>query len=201
VFFDTQLPRREKRKVMRFYRHCLQRHLFAHGESTHILSKNPFFSPKVDALYRRFPDAKIIYLARNPLKVVPSYASLSAHWWRLLAEPEQRYPHPEYILKSVQHWYRYPVERLERAPDSSRIFVNFHDMVRDPEGTVRTIYEQFDLEISDEFAEILRTEAERAKHHSSSHAYSLEATGFTREQIVTAFRDVFERWQFDPELA
>jgi omega-hydroxy-beta-dihydromenaquinone-9 sulfotransferase len=200
VFFDTQLSRMEKRKVMRFYRHCLQRHLYAHNEKRHVLSKNPFFTPKVDALYKTFPDAKIIYLARNPLQVIPSYASLSAHWMRLLAEPKERYPHREYILRSTQHWYRYPVERLEEAPEGSRIFVNFHEMVADPEKVVSEIYHHFGLEIDARFAAILKEATKQAHMHESKHKYSLEEVGFSREQILATYDDVFERWGFDREL-
>jgi omega-hydroxy-beta-dihydromenaquinone-9 sulfotransferase len=200
VFFDTQLSRVEKRKIMRFYHRCLQRHLFAHQEKRSILSKNPFFSPKVDALYARFPDAKIIYLARNPLKVVPSYASLSAHWWRMFAEPEKRYPHSEYILRSTQHWYRYPVERLEQAPSDSRALVNFHELVKDPEKIVTEIYQGIGLELSPEFAEILRVESEKAGQHTSNHQYFLESVGFTKEQILSTYQDVYERWGFDPDI-
>ncbi|MBN1250434.1 MAG: sulfotransferase [Anaerolineae bacterium] len=200
VFFDTQLSRVEKRKIMRFYYHCLQRHLFAHRETRAILSKNPFFTPKVDALYTRFPSAKIIYLARNPLKVVPSYASLSAHWWRMFADPDKRYPHAEYILRATQHWYRYPVERLEQAPRESRVLVNFHELVADPEKVVTEIYEQLGLEISPEFAGILREASEKACEHTSNHEYSLEGVGFTKEQILSTYRDVYERWGFDPNI-
>lgn len=200
VFFDTQLGRVEKRKVMRFYRHCLQRHIFAHQEDRAILSKNPFFSPKVDALYQRFPDAKIIYLARNPLKVVPSYASLSAHWWRMFAEPEKRYPHLEYILRSTQHWYRYPVERLEQAPVDSRALINFHELVADPHTVVTQMYQQLGLEMTPEFDEILRQESEKACRHSSRHKYSLKGVGFTKEQILKTYQDIYERWGFDPDI-
>ena len=201
VHFDSELPRREKRKVMRFYRHCLQRHLYAHRESRQILSKNPFFTPKVDALYQTFPDAKIIYLVRNPLSVVPSYASLSAHWWQMLGEPEKRYPHADYILESTQHWYRYPVERLQQAPAESRAFVNFHELVADPEKVVTEIYEHFGLHLSPEFAAILKEATVRSAQHTSDHQYSLEGTGFTRDQIVSTYADIFERWGFDPEVS
>ena len=201
VYFDQRIPKREKRRDMRFYRHCLQRHLHAHDiEGKHILSKNPYFTPKVDALYRRFPDAKIIYLARNPLKVIPSYASLSAHWWRLLCEPEERYPHMEYVLTATQHWYRYPVDRLEEAPEENRIFVNFHDLVADPDRVVHEIYDRFDLEMTPEFEAVLKEETEKAKNHKSRHKYSLEAVGLTHQEILTTYSDVFERWGFDREI-
>ena len=199
VFFDTRLRRSEKRAVMRFYRHCLQRHLYAHSDQRHILSKNPYYSPKVDALYETFPDARIIYLVRNPLQVVPSYASLSAHWWRLMAEPKNRYPHPEYILRATQHWYRYPVDRLDRAPEESRIFVKFDDLITDPEGVVRAIYQHFGLEVSQAFAATLREEARKARHYKSHHVYRLKDMGISREHILRIYRDVFERWGFPTE--
>lgn len=200
VYFDARLSRREKRKVMRFYRHCLRRHLHAHGGGLHILSKNPYFTPKVDALYQFFPDAKIIYLARNPLSVVPSYASLSAHWWRMLGEPEQRYPHTDFIIAATQHWYRDPVTRLDRAPETSRAFVDFHELIADPERVVTGIYKQFGFAISDEFARILKQAKEVSGRHESTHSYSLEDIGITRAQILSDYRDVFARWEFDPEL-
>ena len=199
VFFDTRLRRSEKRAIMRFYRHCLQRHLYAHGDQRHILSKNPYFSPKVDALYETFPDARIVYLVRNPLRVIPSYASLSAHWWRLMAEPKDRYPHPEYILRATQHWYRYPVDRLDRAPEESRIFVKFDDLITDPEGVVRAIYQHFGLEVSQTFAATLKEEAQKARHYKSRHIYRLEDMGLSREHILRVYRDVFERWGFSTE--
>ena len=48
-------PSANKERVMTFYRRCVQRHMYAHGESKHYLSKSPSFSGKVDALYKNFP--------------------------------------------------------------------------------------------------------------------------------------------------
>jgi hypothetical protein len=106
----------------------------------------------------------------------------------------------EYVLTATQHWYRYPVTRLEEAPAESRIFVNFHELVGDPERIVTEIYEHFDLEMTPAFKAILREETEKAKNHKSKHKYSLEAVGLTRQEILTAYADVFERWGFDREI-
>jgi len=82
VRFDTAVPEREKRRVLRFYRECLQRHQYARdGDGRHYLAKNPNFAPKIDTLFEWFPDARFIYLARNPLDMIPSSYNIFVSKW------------------------------------------------------------------------------------------------------------------------
>jgi hypothetical protein len=198
TYFDSQVPEEDKERIMAFYTRCLQRHLYAHGHADkRYLAKDPHFSPLVDTLYRYFPDVKIIYLARNPLDMIPSYVSLKENEWQLLGDPEKEYSSREYILDMARHWYSYPLERLDQAPQDSYIVVNFNDLVEDARGTVRKIYNRFGLEVSQAFDEILRRATERARNYESEHEYSLQEMGLTCDQIVTLYRDVFERFGFD----
>lgn len=198
TYFDTRMPEDEKERIMTFYRRCVQRHLFAHGDrDVHYLAKNPHFSPMIDTLYDTFPDVKIIYLARNPLDMIPSYISLKEEEWQLLGNPVEDYASRHYILDMAEHWYTYPLERLERAPERSYIVVNFDDLVNDAGKTVRAIYDRFGLELSADFDQVLQHTTDRARKHKSQHAYSLRQMGLTREQIVTRYRHVFDRFSFD----
>lgn len=201
TYFDSAMPAAEKQRIMSFYKRCLQRHLYARTDregSRHYLGKNPSASPKVDALYKRFPDAKIIYLARNPLDTIPSYISLLDYEWRLFGDPLQPFGGRDYVLEMAKHWYTYPPERLEQAPRDQYIMVRFNDLVSDAERTVREIYDRFGLDVAPEFARQLREEARRARNHESEHEYSLEEMGLNREWIVAEYADVFERFEFDP---
>jgi hypothetical protein len=198
TYFDTAMPEAEKERIMTFYKRCLQRHLYARNDGKRrYLAKNPSFSPMVDTLYERFPDAKIIYLARNPLDMIPSYMSLTEFEWRILGDPVEEYGCRDYVLDMARHWYTYPLERLERAPQDSYIVVNFNDLIDDAEQTVREIYSRFGLSISRDFAQVLRAETERARAHNSEHEYSLMEMGLTREQIVGQYAEVFDRFGFD----
>jgi len=198
TYFDSRMPEDEKERIMTFYTRCLQRHLYAHGVGDeHYLAKNPHFSPMVDTLYQYFPDVKIIYLARNPLDMIPSYISLKEREWQLLGDPVEEYGSREYILDMAQHWYRYPLERLERAPQDSYIVVDFHDLVNNARRTVIEIYDRFGIEMSPTFDQILQRATESARNHESEHEYTLEEMGLNREQIVTGFEDVFERFDFE----
>jgi DNA-binding PucR family transcriptional regulator len=97
----------------------------------------------------------------------------------------------------ARHWYSYPLERLERAPQGSYIVVNFDDLVNDAEQTIAEIYRRFGFDISPAFAQVLQEEAEKARNYRSRHEYSLEQMGLTREQIVAKYKDVFDRFGFD----
>jgi hypothetical protein len=201
TYFDTAMSGAEKRRVMNFYQRCIQRHLYAHGgdhrQAEHYLSKNPSSTPKVDTLYEFFPEAKIIYLIRNPLDVIPSYVSLLDYTWNVLGDPLWEYGSRDYVLDMARHWYSYPLERLGRAPRDSYIVVNFNDLVSDAEQMVADIYSRFGFDISPAFAQVLQEEAEKARSYRSKHEYSLKQMGLTREQIVAQYEDVFDRFDFD----
>lgn len=198
TYFDSQMPDSDKERILGFYKSCLQRHLYAHRQiDKHYLAKDPHFSPMVDTLYEHFPDAKIIYLARNPLDMIPSYISLKEDEWQLLGDPVEVYGSREYILDMAQHWYTYPLQRLERAPRDKAIIVNFNDLVNDAQTVVTEIYEQFGLELHPAFDELLAEATKRARQHESEHEYSLREMGLTREQIVDDYRQVFDRFDFD----
>ena len=195
IFFDRDIPLEEQARVMAFYTECIRRHLYARRAQGHFLSKNPYFTPKVGALRTAFPDARFIILARNPLNAVPSYASLSQLVVGLLYT-NKALSMRDYVLKSTQYWYRYPASRLADTPESF-IEVKFEDMVHDPQAMVQTIYQHFGLEISPAFDTILQQETKRARTYKSEHEYSLREMGFTREEILTTYSDIFEKWGFE----
>lgn len=201
TYFDNQLPQRDRQRIMGFYRGCVQRHLFAHHMPQNIryLAKNPALSPKLQTLHESFPDAKIIYLVRNPLEVIPSFLSMMQFSWRVLGAPAEGSALRDYLLRMARHWYDYPLQYLDKMPHESYVIVNYDDLISDPSDTVRKIYQRIGSPISENFAQVLDREAARARVYRSRHAYSLEKLGLDREQILQEFQDIFERFGFDAE--
>jgi hypothetical protein len=203
TYFDSALPRRERRRIMCFYRRCIQRHLHAeagrrgrHAPPRRYLAKNPALCPKLDSVLEEFPDAQIVYLVRSPLEVVPSYLSMMDFSWRAVGVAAEPAALREYLLEMAAHWYRYPLERLAKAPAGCYRIVRYDDLVRDPEGTVAGIYAHFGWQMDSAFASTLRAEAGKASRFRSRHRYALESLGLSTERIVDEFRDVFERFDF-----
>ncbi len=202
TYFDEALPPERRRRIMGFYRRCLKRHLFAHRAAggpagVHYLAKNPALCPKLDTVFEFFPDAKIIYLARNPLEMIPSYVSMMEYTWGTLGARVEDDGLADYVLRMAGHWYRYPLERLARAPEGSHIVIRYDDLVGDPEGTVRRIYSALGFEVDADFARVLEEQAARARGYRSRHRYRLRELGLSRARILGELGDVFDRFGFD----
>lgn len=201
--FDQAMAPEEKRRIMAFYRQAIRRHLFAHRKEgpparrRHYLAKNPSATPKVDTLCRHFPDAKFIYLARNPLDMIPSDISLLDCTARALGHAAEPYACRDYVLDMAGHWYTYAPARLAAAPPERAITVNFEALVANADQTVREIYERFGFTISPDYAEALKEEARQARAYRSRHVYDMEKMGLTRQQLVTKYHEVFETFDFD----
>ncbi len=201
LHFDTRLPESTKDLAMAFYRRCVQRFLFDRGGGFQYLAKNPALSPKLDTLFRHFPDACVVYLARSPLETVPSFLSMTRLMWGSIGNPIHTEELNDFTLEMTRHWYEYPLERLAEEPDDRYAVLRYEDLVNDPEGTVRGIYERFGFDIGPDFEEVLRRETSKARKYRSRHRYDLEELGLTQEQIAAECNQAFERFDFDiPDL-
>lgn len=197
AFFDKQMPLLRRRRIMQFYRDCLRRHLFARHSDKRFLSKNPTFCPKVDSLYEFFPDAKIIYLVRNPLDTVPSIISWMSYQWKQFTDPAESYLFKDYMIELAKEWYEYPLERFSIAPSDSYAIVRYEDLVQNPRQIITDIYDKFGFEISLEFETILEEATTRTTSYKSRHKYSLQKMGLSKKEILKTFAFVFKRFGFD----
>ncbi|CAB5091615.1 hypothetical protein D3OALGA1CA_937 [Olavius algarvensis associated proteobacterium Delta 3] len=204
TFFDTALPDKDRHRIMGFYRQCIRRHMFAdrinHRLSRTYLAKNPAFSPKVATARRFFPDAKFIYLVRNPLEMIPSFVSMMRFSWDVIGIPGRNQALVEYIMEMARHWYRYPLQELDAVPEGCAAIVTYDDLTQDPDTTVHRIYRKLNLDMGPDFADVLNVEATRSRSYKSRHHYDLHALGLSRKRILDEFRDVFDRFGFDTTI-
>jgi hypothetical protein len=195
-FFDEAIPLEERREIMAFYKSMLQRHLYATGKK-YFVAKNPAFSPKIETLAEFFPDARIIYLARNPLDMLPSTVSWINYARRVFTEPEEKYLYLEEILAITQHWYRHPLRYLDAHPSPRHLILKYDDLIMRPEQVIRGFYEQFGYPDKPGMHRIIEQAVMETLSFRSDHVYSYEEMGFTRQQILDLFADIFDRFDFD----
>ncbi|MFW5808265.1 MAG: sulfotransferase family protein [Spirochaetota bacterium] len=195
--FDTDLPESKKRALMRFYERCVNRHMLFRKTSRHYLSKSPAFSPKVQSLLKRFPDARFIYLVRTPYEVIPSIMNWFTLAWNFFVNPDERYPYREFVIEMTRHWYSYTVDFLKTLPEDQHIIMLYEDFVQDPEEAIRKIYGRFNIVISDDFSARLRIKTEKSRSYISPNMLDLSQDGFTPEYILETFSDVFDQFGFD----
>ena len=198
--FDAQVPAARRVRLMKFYRACLQRQAYARGRERVFLAKNPFFSGKVGTLHGAFPDARFIYLVRNPLQAIPSTIS-EGHASCVYAERNQP-PSTEFqelVYGAAKIFYQRPLAYADRHPDCRFTTLRFPDLVKQPEQVVTGLYEKLGFPMSEEFRAVLRQEQSEAGAYRSSHHYALEHFILPAERITTELADIFTRFNFQAE--
>jgi hypothetical protein len=196
IHFDEALTLEHKKQIMTFYRSMLQRHLYA-NKGMHFVAKNPAFSAKIETLVEFFPDARILYLARNPLDMLPSTVSWINYARGQFTGPQEGYQYIAEILEMTGHWYRHPLQYLDAHPSPRHLIVNYEDLVQRPEAVIRGFYEQFGYPDKPGLPIIIDQAVKETMTFSSDHTYSYEKMGFTRQGIMEMYKDIFERFDFD----
>jgi hypothetical protein len=194
--FDEALSPERRRRIMKFYKSMLQRHMYATGKK-YFVAKNPAFSPKIATLLELFPDARIIYLARNPLDMLPSTISWINYARRQFTDPKEKYLYLDEIVDLTQHWYRYPLQYLDAHPSPRHLILNYDDLIQRPEQVIRSFYEQFGYPDKPGLDSIVDAAVKDTLTFRSDHVYSYEEMGFTHRQILEIYADIFERFGFD----
>ena len=200
VRFDLEIPADERRRVMNWYRGCVQRHLYVFGPGKRFLSKNPAFSMKVCSLDEEFPDAKIVCTVRDPFQVVPSTISLFSMFQSPFCSAVDPAAVRERALNLTGDFYRHPIATFADRPPSSHLIIRYDTLVKDPEGAITGLYQRFGFAISPEYQVTLQQEGVKARAYRSEHTYSLEGFGLTPADIVERYGDIIKRFGFSPEV-
>ena len=195
-YFDRDIPREKKRRVMKFYKSMLQRHLYAHGGNKILLSKNPSYSSRIAALTETFPDARFIKLVRNPFEALPSMLDSMSIGLHIFCDPLEKYPFTDEWVELMKYYYLYPVEYFKDKKEKCN-FIKYDELVQHPDEIVEDLYTWLGLNYSQEFKEVVNQETHSARHYQSVHQYPLERMGLTEERIVTDFAEVFSYYEFE----
>lgn len=190
--FDRAVTPGLRKKIMRTYRRLIQRHVHFH-RGKRLISKNPTFSTKITSLLEVFPDAKFVYLVRDPEEVIPSQLNMLATVWHWMADPLEEFPFAEEVQEMAEEWYNYPLERLKDLPTDQWTIVRYEKLVDDPRGTVEDIYRSLGVPMNPAFASVLRKRAAESRSHRTQ-KYPLDKMGLSSKDIHRRFADVYRRF-------
>jgi hypothetical protein len=94
--------------------------------------------------------------------------------------------------------YEHPLEVLAAHPDIRSVVVDYRELVRQPEATMRRIYRELELDLGPVAAEAFRSAA-AGGGHESAHRYSLEEFGLDPREIHTRLAALFDQYRWDTE--
>lgn len=75
---DRDMPEGRRHRLLRFYRGCLQRHMYVRGRGRCLLSKNAAFGSWLGGLRETVPEARFIVCLRDPVQALGSQIRATA---------------------------------------------------------------------------------------------------------------------------
>lgn len=170
------------------------KHLQAQRETPRWLIKGPWHMLTMDTLFETYPDAKIIYLQRDPVPAVHSWLNLVYAFRSSLSNDQD---HSKWAMDETRreaamiHRFR---EYREANPEFAReriIDVNFSDLTADPKKVMKQIYEFLDEPYTatqdGKLDEYLCTDAEWRQEASKQEKKPLEFFGLTEQSVRSLF--------------
>lgn len=197
AYFDDRVPPRDKKRILTFYKACLQRHLYVNGSEKRLLAKNASFCPMIQALKDTFPDCKVIFTARNPLSSVPSFLSTMSEGARLFDNNIQGHQFRDRNLEILRYFHSHMLAALSEWPSSRYIIVTMEAIKQNVEDIVKGIYDRFDIPLKQPFTQYLAEVTPQAQRYTSQHRYSLAAFDLDPEDVFREFSDIFTRFGYE----
>lgn len=126
----------ERDDLLRFYRACVQKHVFVHGGERRFLSKNAAFGSWVADLHRFFPGARFVLCIRDPLEGLSSQlASFEAARRIFGTDPDRtRFTRP-FVDRFAQALV--DLARVSDAPGIECAILDAEDLRAEPGATLR----------------------------------------------------------------
>jgi len=173
----------------RFHKRFLQ-HLQIQSDPGQWFLKCPDHVFAFDAIDAVYPDARFVFVHRDPLSVLPSVAKLTA----LLRRPFTRALDEHQIGQQVtERWSEGTRLMIERCVNwrggRHRIFhVHYEELTAKPLETVIALYDRFDLDFGGKARARMRDFLERTPHGGyGNNRYSFEEFGLERRELQRRF--------------
>jgi hypothetical protein len=152
--------------------------------------KNPSHLSALDAIMTVYPDALVVQTHRDPVGSIASSCSLSQETARDWSTVFQGALIGETQLDLWSSSARTFKQAREKYAAKQFFDVDYRDFVGNPHGTVKAIYDAFDLELTAEHLAAIDELDNESKHGKTQakHSYSLADYALTEDEVRSAFR-------------
>src|SRR5262245_28288289 len=148
------------------------------------LFKAPHHKFHLEALASAYPDVRFVMTHRDPAKVVPSYTSLVSTVFPRPAGDRDLHALGAEVSEHLREGMANAIAQRARLGDERFLDVHHRDLVADPEGIVRRVYEWLGLELTTGVAEgIAAWQQAHAMGVDGTHRYTAEQFGLTADRI------------------
>ncbi|MDZ7643561.1 MAG: sulfotransferase [Woeseiaceae bacterium] len=191
--FDRDLSERERVVLLNWYRRCLQKHLYANGQDSTLLSKNASFAGMVNSLVDTFPDCRLVVCERDALHAIASQFNSLAPGLKAFGGSARAPEFRDRLLDSLHFYY----ENL--AGIGARIATaraSLWALSRDTRSVLTAIYAYLERPVPAAVEAGLRQYESRSEPGSPVSSPSLSAWGLDTAELGNRFA----RWRHEDNV-
>jgi len=156
----------------------------------------------LEHLLATYPDARIVFTHRDPVKTMTSYASLTALVRSMGSDEVDPVEIADDWTRRIRRVLEHAMSVREAKEYPRALFYDmfFGDFVADQFAEISKIYEALGLEMSDSGSTLMKQFiAAHPKGADGIHRYSPDEFGVVPEEIRESFRPYIERFDLQPE--
>ena len=169
------------------------------NNSERYIAKLFSLSANLPDFQKKFPDAKILYMIRDPLNVLPSGLSLVTgvldkkfNFWQLDSKIRSRFINRLYNAL-IELLNRFHYDWVNENIDKKNVYiVRYDEMMNNFESLMEEIMNFIGFAPSENLKEVIRLTSEKQKSYKSSHKYDLTKFGLTEKQIKTDCKKIYD---------
>jgi len=187
--------------VYEFHEHQLQ-HLQWKVKRDRWVPKTGAHMWGLEHLLARYPDARIVFTHRDPVKSMTSYASLTSLVRSMGSDEVDPLEVAEDWTARIKRVLEHSIAVRAAGDYRQAQFYDmyFQDFTTDQFAVVEKIYETFELPMTGAAADRMQAFiADNPKDKHGIHRYSPDEFGVDPERIRETFRHYMERFELEPE--
>lgn len=161
-----------------------------------LMMKSPCHTYHIPTLLEMFPDAKFLYLHRNPYDVFKSTCHLRR---TLIAENTLGRDCTDGTEEEVIRSYKFGFDVYQRdkhlIPEGNLSEVGYDSLTADPIGELKRIYAELHLEGFQELEQSLFPEVDQLRRYKKN---QFVEDSFWAEQVYEQLQEIFDHFGYDP---
>ena len=166
------LPTKQKERWKKIYRHYIKRALIREGKAWFV-SKNPPNTARIKILLEMFPDARFVYIQRNPYEVYVS----TQRFFSAILQPLQLQSITEadfnaHILDVYCKMYDAYQAQKALIPPNRLVEIKYEDFIQKETSYLRFIYSQLEIKLPEALPSKWESATGNKKHRVSGYNFS-----------------------------
>ena len=195
--------RDNSRRDFEWFESMWKRTLIYHNEDR-MIAKLFSISANCPKFLNKFDDAKILYMVRAPLSVIPSGLSLVTgvldkkfNFWSMPEDKRQQFIDKLYLaLKELL--LRFEDDWTNNKIDKSRVMiVRFDEMMNNFDSLMEKVIKFVNFKPSEKFMKNIVDTSIKQKNFKSNHKYKLEKFGLTESQIRKDCKKIYKTFLYE----